>query len=112
MGREPAGWLGLVIAAVFFAFIFHARPAAGYSILAHQGLVDTLWDGEIVPLLRDRFPSVTAADLARARAYAYGGSLIQDLGYYPFGSHLFTNLTHYARTGDFVQSLIRECHHR
>ena len=107
MGREPAGWPGVVIAAVFFALIFHARPAAGYSILAHEGLVDTLWADEIVPLLRDRFPGLTAADLARARAYAYGGSLIQDLGYYPFGSHLFTNLTHYARTGDFVQSLIR-----
>jgi Zinc dependent phospholipase C len=107
MGREPAGWPGLVIAAVFFALIFHARPAAGYSILAHEGLVDTLWADEIVPLLRDRFPGLTAADLTRARAYAYGGSLIQDLGYYPFGSHLFTNLTHYARTGGFIQSLIR-----
>jgi Zinc dependent phospholipase C len=107
MGREPAGWPRVVIAAVFLALIFHARPAAGYSILAHEGLVDTLWAAEIVPLLRDRFPGLTAADLARARANAYGGSLIQDLGYYPFGSHLFTNLTHYARTGDFVQSLIR-----
>ena len=83
------------------------RSAEAYSILAHEGTVDAAWDDEIVPLLRQRFPGLTAAQLVSARAHAYGGSLIQDLGYYPFGSHLFTNLTHYARTGDFVQSLIR-----
>jgi hypothetical protein len=84
------------------------RPIAAYSVLTHEGTVDALWDAEIVPLLRQRFPRLTAADLVEARAYAYGGSLIQDLGYYPFGSHLFTNLTHYVRTGDFVEALIRD----
>jgi hypothetical protein len=43
-----------------------------------------------------------------ARAYAYGGSLIQDLGYYPFGSRFFSNLVHYVRSGDFIEALIRE----
>ena len=33
--------------------------------------------------------------------------MIQDLGYYPFGNKFFSNLLHYARTGDFVESLIR-----
>jgi Zinc dependent phospholipase C len=84
------------------------RPATAYSVLTHEGTVDALWDAEIVPLLRQRFPRLTAADLVDARSYAYGGSLIQDLGYYPFGSHLFTNLTHYVRTGDFVEALIRD----
>lgn len=85
-----------------------APPAAAYSVLAHESTVDALWDDGIAPLLRARFPGLTAAQLTSARAHAYGGSLIQDLGYYPFGSHLFTNLTHYARTGDFVEALIRD----
>jgi hypothetical protein len=46
--------------------------------------------------------------LLEARAYAYGGSVIQDLGYYPFGSHFFTNLLHYVKTGDFVERMIRD----
>ena len=83
------------------------RPGAAYSVLGHEGMVDALWDREIVPLLRDRFTGLTVAQLSEARAYAYGGSLIQDLGYYPFGSHLLTNLTHYVRSGDFVECLIR-----
>ena len=47
-------------------------------------------------------------ELEQARAYAYGGSLIQDLGYYPFGSHFFSNLVHYVRSGDFVAALVRD----
>ena len=69
--------------------------------------MDAAWENEIAPLLRQRFAGVTDAQVTGARAYAYGGSLIQDLGYYPFGSHLLTNLTHYVRTGDFVECLIR-----
>jgi Zinc dependent phospholipase C len=83
------------------------RPVATYSVLTHEGTVDAVWDDEIVPLLRQRFRDLQSEQLSKARAYAYGGSLIQDLGYYPFGSHLFTNLTHYVRSGDFVESLIR-----
>jgi Zinc dependent phospholipase C len=81
--------------------------ADAYSVLAHQDTVDALWDSDLVPLLRSRFKGLSGAQVVEARAYAYGGALIQDLGYYPFGSHLFTNLTHYVRTGDFVESLIR-----
>jgi hypothetical protein len=84
-----------------------ARPAEAYSVLAHQSTVDAAWDDLAVPLLRQRFPRASTDEVAAARAYAYGGSLIQDLGYYPFGSRTFTNLTHYVRSGDFVRALIR-----
>src|SRR5262245_7947451 len=83
-------------------------PASAYSVLAHEAVVDTAWDDLIAPLLRQRFPATTATDLQRARAFAYGGSVIQDLGYYPFGNKLFTDLVHYVRSGDFVEALVRE----
>lgn len=84
------------------------QPAAAYSVLAHQTVVDSAWDDLLAPLLRQRFPRSTPADLLRARAFAYGGSVIQDLGYYPFGNRLFTDLVHYVRSGDFVEALLRE----
>jgi hypothetical protein len=52
-------------------------------------------------------PGTTPEALERARSFAYGGSVIQDLGYYPFGNKFFSNLLHYARTGDFVTALLR-----
>lgn len=84
------------------------RPCAAYSVLAHETMVDAVWDGSIAPLLARRYPRATADEIEQARAYAYGGSVIQDLGYYPFGSHLFTNLVHYVRSGDFVNALLRD----
>ena len=83
-------------------------PASAYSVLAHETVVDTAWDDLIAPLLRQRFPRTTPAELQHARAFAYGGSVIQDLGYYPFGNKLFTDLVHYVRSGDFVEALVRE----
>jgi hypothetical protein len=100
-----SSWCAIVLVLTFV--LLNQRSVAAYSVLAHQDAVDAVWDKEIVPLLRQRFEGLTTAQLAEAHAYAYGGSLIQDLGYYPFGSHLFTNLTHYVRSGDFVESLIR-----
>ena len=84
------------------------RPAAGYSVLAHEANIDALWESTIKTMLQARFPEATPEQLVEARAFAYGGCVIQDLGYYPFGSHLFSNLVHYVRTGDFVDSLIRD----
>jgi hypothetical protein len=95
-------------ALLFLLFLFVPRPAAAYSVLAHETVVDSAWDDLLVPLLRQRFPKTTTADLQRARAFAYGGSVIQDLGYYPFGNKLFTDLVHYVRSGDFVEALLRE----
>jgi hypothetical protein len=84
------------------------RPAFAYSVLAHEATIDVAWESTIRPFLTRRFPHSTAGDLIRARAYAYGGSVIQDLGYYPFGNRFFSNLLHYTRSGDFVATLIRD----
>ena len=90
--------------------LWRARPgrARAYSVLAHEANIDALWDTGLRPLLVRRYPRATREEVSRARAYAYGGAVIQDLGYYPFGSHFFSNLVHYVRTGEFVQSLIHE----
>ncbi len=86
-----------------------AAPAArAYSLLTHEQLIDLTWQGSIVPLLRGRYPNITNAELKEARAYAYGGCAIQDIGYYPFGDVFFSELTHYVRTGDFIANLFRE----
>lgn len=81
--------------------------ASGYSFQTHEQLIDLTWTDTIKPLLKRRFPALTETDLLRAHGYAYGGSAIQDLGYYPLGNHFFSDLTHYVRSGDFVQSLLR-----
>ena len=77
-------------------------------MLAHEANIDALWDSTIAPMLRARFPEATPEQILEARGYAYGGCVIQDLGYYPFGSHFFSNLLHYVRTGDFIDALIRD----
>jgi hypothetical protein len=79
-----------------------------YSVLTHEEVVDLLWKDDIQPLLSKRFPGATADDLKKAHAFAYGGSLIQDMGYYPFGNKYFSDLTHYVRSGDFIVNLINE----
>jgi hypothetical protein len=78
----------------------------GYSVLTHEEIIDLLWQQQIQPLLLARFPGATPQDLVKAHAYAYGDSVVQDIGYYPFGSHTFSDLTHYVRTGDFVQAML------
>ena len=88
--------------------ILAAADARAYSVLSHEASIDALWDSHIQPLVARKFPQATRAELTKARAYAYGGSVIQDLGYYPFGSRFFSNLLHYVRTGDFVEQLIRD----
>src|SRR6202034_2316395 len=82
-------------------------PAGAYSLLTHEQLIDLTWKDSIVPLLLSRYPTLTPAQLEHARAYAYGGCVIQDIGYYPFGDASFSNLTHYVRSGDFVVNLFR-----
>src|ERR1035441_522592 len=83
------------------------RRAEAYSLLTHEELIDLTWQNSIVPLLLSRYPGLTPAQLDEARAYAYGGCVIQDIGYYPFGDMTYSNLTHYVRTGDFVVALFR-----
>ena len=101
MSRLPLGTLGLMI-------LFSCQGAYSYSVLTHEAIVDSTWDSAIKPLLLKRFPASTADDLVHAHAYAYGGCIIQDLGYYPFGSKFYSDLTHYVRGGDFILNLLRE----
>ncbi len=79
-----------------------------YSVLTHEEIVDLLWTDEIRPLLLKRYPGLSEDQIKEAHAYAYGGAVIQDLGYYPFGSQDFSNLVHYVRSGDFVRELLLE----
>lgn len=85
---------------------FCAVPVQPYSVLSHEAIIDTLWDVRILPILRARFPQATPKAFEEAHAYAYGGAIIQDLGYYPMGSKFFSDLTHYVRSGDFVVNLL------
>ncbi len=82
--------------------------ASGYSVLTHEAIIDAAWKDNIAPLLMKRFPDSTEDDLRNAHGYAYGGAIIQDMGYYPFGSAFFSDLAHYVRSGDFVLNMISE----
>ena len=88
--------------------LFSAPPTSGYSVLTHEAIIDSTWDSAIRPLLLKRFPLTTTEELTQAHAYAYGGCIIQDLGYYPFGAKFFSDLTHYVRSGGFILNLIRD----
>jgi hypothetical protein len=85
-----------------------AQVCGAYSVLTHEQVIDLLWKDDLQPLLKMRFPAATEDDLKKAHAFAYGGSLVQDMGYYPFGNKYFSDLTHYVRTGDFIVNLLNE----
>lgn len=90
------------------ALLLLSPLCAAYSVLSHEAVIDTAWEQSIKPVLRNFYPDASEEDLRKAHAYAYGGTIIQDLGYYPFGSHLFTDLAHYVRSGDFIHNLLLE----
>ncbi len=98
----------LRLSLVLVLLLAFSHVTLGYSVLTHQALIDSTWDDSIKPLLLKRFPNATTEQLKEAYANAYGGAIIQDMGYYPFGSILFTDLTHYVRSGEFIESLIEE----
>jgi hypothetical protein len=93
---------------VVVLLVYMAQMCLGYSVLTHEEIVDLLWKDQLHGLLLARFPNATPDDLKTAHAYAYGGSLLQDMGYYPFGNKYFSDLVHYVRTGDFVIELLQE----
>ena len=93
-----------------FALLSFSPVACAYSVLTHEAIIDALWNDAIRPVLINRFPAATEEQLREAHGYAYGGCLIQDLGYYPFGSHFFSDLLHYVRSADFLQALLDESH--
>ncbi|MBW3129538.1 zinc dependent phospholipase C family protein [Hymenobacter profundi] len=102
----------LLSSALLLLLLCRPQSATAYSVLTHQANVDSAWRRCLVPLLAKRYPGATPEEWKSAKAYAYGGSIIQDMGYYPFGSELFTNLAHYVRSGDFVQNMLNEAHDR
>jgi len=87
--------------------IVSAPPCRAYSVLTHEAIIDVVWDTNIRPLLLKRFPNATPDELLKAHAYVYGGAIIQDIGYYPYGKKFVSDLTHYFRSGDFILALIR-----
>lgn len=99
---------GKRIFAIALLFFFAASDCSAYAVLSHEAVVDAAWDVAIKPALLARFPNATPEQLKEAHAYAYGGCVLQDMGYYPFGSKLFSDLTHYVRTGDFIEALIHD----
>jgi hypothetical protein len=109
---SAAAWRALpqVAALLGTAALLLMMPGAcqAFSVLAHQAIVDQAWDATLVPALRKRFPNATQQELEDARGYARGGSHLPDLGYFPLGSHLFTDLLHYVRTGDFYERAVKE----
>src|SRR6201984_655658 len=100
------GSWGIRVVAVFVVTLLCASSLFAYSVLTHEEIVDLVWTDELRPLLLKRFPTLTEDQLKEAHGYAYGGAVIQDLGYYPLGSVEFSNLVHYVRSGDFVRELI------
>lgn len=101
----PSRWralLGFALIAIL------AQVSGAYSVLTHEEIVDLLWNNRIRPMIEARYPGLTPDQVREAHAYAYGGSLIQDMGYYPFGNKFFSDLTHYVRSGDFVTCMIQQ----
>jgi len=109
-GAMTTGWrLRSIRAVMLLLAAFMGGPGlSAYSVLTHEQIVDLLWADEIRPLLLKRYPDLSEDQIREAHAYAYGGAVIQDLGYYPFGSREFSNLVHYVRSGDFVLELLHE----
>ncbi len=106
MGRSITLPLVIRIVALFLVVLMCNVNSPAYSVLTHEEIVDLLWSDEIKPLLLQRYPGLSEDQIREAHAYAYGGAVIQDLGYYPFGSKEFSNLVHYVRSGDFVRELL------
>src|SRR5579864_2626091 len=104
------GWrmLGGPAAAILLVVLICSGGSSAYSVLTHEEIVDLAWASEIRPLLLQRYPGLSEEQITEAHAYAYGGAVIQDLGYYPFGSREFSDLVHYVRSGDFVRELLLE----
>ena len=109
-GARGRGWrlFSTRATAIFLTVLICSGGLWAYSVLTHEEIVDLLWSDEIRPMLLQRYPSLTEGQIQEAHAYAYGGAVIQDLGYYPFGSAEFSDLVHYVRSGDFVRELLLE----
>ena len=100
--------LSLRLAGLLLVFFMFSGNSWAYSVLTHEEIIDLVWTSQLRPLLLQRYPGLSEDQLTEAHAYAYGGAVIQDLGFYPFGSTEFSDLVHYVRSGDFVRELLLE----
>src|SRR5579859_5961109 len=107
MRNSPSSLFRSFCAAVVTVVLLVVPQAHAYSVLTHEQIVDLAWDDDIRPLLASRYPGLTQDQLRECHAYAYGGAVIHDVGYYPFGSQQFSNLVHYVRSGDFVLAMLQ-----
>jgi hypothetical protein len=98
----------LIVVCLIAVLLALPAPAQAYAVLSHEAIIDAVWETHIKPLLQKKFPQAAEEDLSRAQAYAYGGAIIQDMGYYPYGSPFFSDLTHYIRSGDFILAMLRD----
>jgi hypothetical protein len=108
MRREISSVRVFVIIMALVLSLCWPSETAAYAVLAHEAIVDSVWDTNIRPLLLKRFPAATPAEIKEAHGYSYGGAIIQDMGYYPHGSFFFSDLAHYVRSGDFILALLRD----
>ena len=109
-GANGDSWrqFAMRVGTVLLIVLMSCSSSSAYSVLTHEEIVDLVWTDKIRPLLLQRYPGLTEEQISDAHAYAYGGAVIQDLGYYPFGSREFSDLVHYVRSGDFVRELLLE----
>ena len=98
----------LALVSVLALLLINPEKTEAYSVTSHQAIIDIVWAPNIRPAIRKRFPNASEEEIDRGQAYAYGGAIIQDLGYYPYGSPFFSDLTHYVRSGDFIRALLRD----
>ena len=97
-----------VVALALLLVLLLPLRCAAYAVLSHEAIIDTVWDTNLKPLLLKRFPHSTPDELRTAHGYAYGGAIIQDMGYYPHGTHFFSDLTHYIRSADFILAMMHD----
>src|SRR5213075_2084883 len=98
----------LALVSVLALLLINPEKTEAYSATSHQAIIDIEWAPNIRPAIRKRFPNASEEEIDRGQAYAYGGAIIQDLGYYPYGSPFFSDLTHYIRSGDFIRAMLRD----
>ena len=105
--RNTRRWTARILLVLLLICIV-PNMSSGFSVLTHEAIIDSMWVHDITPVLLKRFPGASDDELRAAHAYAYGGAIIQDMGYYPFGSHFYSDLTHYVRSGEFVDALLHD----
>ena len=82
-GAIAKGWrlLSVRAAALLLVVLMCGGGSSAYSVLTHEEIVDLVWTDQIQPLLLKRYPGLSEDQIREAHAYAYGGAVIQDLGF-------------------------------